>query len=192
MTDQALFPPGFFDRSALEVAPDLIGCVLVSGQCRGRIVEVEAYLNVDDAASHAHRGMTARNAVMFGPSGRLYVYFTYGMHWCANVVTGPLHDGQAVLLRGLEPIEGLEIMRERRQRARRDVDLTNGPAKLCEAFGIGGADNGADLVGGPIRLEPRSESIDQRLIVASPRIGISKAIDQPWRWALAGNRFVSR
>jgi len=186
------FPSGFFDRSAVEVAPDLLGCALVHGPCRGRIVEVEAYLNVDDAASHAHRGMTARNAVMFGPSGRLYVYFTYGMHWCANVVTGSRHDGQAVLLRALEPVDGVELMRERRRRARRDVDLTNGPAKLCEAFAITGVDNGADLLTGAIHLESRDAPIDRSRIAASSRIGISKAIDHPWRWSVIGNRYVSR
>ena len=186
------FPNGFFDRVSTAVAPDLLGCELVDGSCRGRIVEVEAYLGADDAASHAYRGPTKRNAVMFGRSGHLYVYFTYGMHWCANVVTGPLNVGQAVLIRAVEPIDGVDVMRERRVRVRRDTDLTNGPAKLCEAFAITGTDNGADLLTGPLRIVSRRAELDPGLIGCSPRIGISKAVDAPWRWFIVASAYLSR
>jgi len=161
-----------------EVAPLLLNKLLVRGPCVGRIVEVEAYRE-DDPASHSYRGRTPRTAVMFGPPGHLYVYFTYGMHYCANVVTGRDGDGAAVLLRGLVPVAGVELMSERRNGRR---DLTDGPAKLCQALAIGPAQNGADLCtaadiglyddGTPPPADPR----------VGPRIGITKAVDLPWRW----------
>jgi DNA-3-methyladenine glycosylase len=166
---------------APEVAPLLLNKLLVHGPCVGRIVEVEAYRE-DDPASHSYGGRRARTEVMFGPAGHLYVYFTYGMHYCANVVTGGDGHGAAVLLRAVTPLAGIDVMTERRGGRR---DLANGPAKLCQAFAIGRAHNGADLCtaadiglfddGTPPPSEP----------VVGPRVGISKAVDVPWRWRVA-------
>ncbi len=181
----------FYDRSSLEVAPDLLNKVLVAGGCRGRIVEVEAYAGALDPASHAYRGPTARNATMFGPPGHLYVYFTYGMHFCANAVTGRPEDGHAVLLRALSPLAGLDTMRSRRPAARRDTDLASGPAKLCQAMGIGMADDGVDLVRGRIRIVDDGVRPPAQPGV-SVRVGITKAADRPWRWFVIGEPNVSR
>lgn len=163
---------------APDVAPQLLNKLLVHGPCIGRITEVEAYRE-DDPASHTFRGRTPRNAVMFGPAGHLYVYFTYGMHYCSNVVTGPDGHGAAVLLRAVEPIAGIELMRERRGGRSR---LADGPAKLCQAFAIGPEHNGVDVCRGfgiglfddgtPPPADP----------IVGPRIGISAAVDVPWRW----------
>ena len=141
------------ERTALEadslvIGPWLLNKLFMKDGRVGRIVEVEAYRGADDPASHAYRGQTKRNAVMFGPPGRLYVYFTYGMHWCANVVCGPEGLAQAVLVRALAPVAGVEGMRASRPASRRHRDLCNGPAKLCQALGITGADNRVDLLGG--------------------------------------------
>src|ERR1700722_18945519 len=130
----------------VDVAPWLLNKVLAKGDRAGRIVEVEDYKGSIDSASHAYSGETPRTAVMFGPPGFLYVYFTYGMHWCANVVTGPEGQASALLLRALAPLRGLDEMRQARKAARRDRDLCNGPAKLCQALGITGAENGMDLL----------------------------------------------
>jgi DNA-3-methyladenine glycosylase len=162
------------------VAPALLGALLVverdGTRLSGRIVEAEAY-TADDPASHSFRGETARNAVMFGPAGHLYVYRSYGIHWCANVVTGTVGDGQAVLLRAVDPVEGLDEMLRRRGR----TPLADGPGKLCQAFGIDGADDGADLCGdGPVRILDGTPPPTAPL--AGPRIGITKAVDTPWRF----------
>jgi DNA-3-methyladenine glycosylase len=200
------------ERAPLVVAPWLLNKVLVRGGRSGRIVEVEAYHGTADPASHAARGPTKRAAVMFGPPGRLYVYFTYGMHWCANVVCGPEGEAAAVLIRALEPLSGLAEMRRARPAARREVDLCNGPAKLCQALGITGADNGCDLlaaegaaggVGGARRArraggarEPVGLVDDgvgpPRRAARGPRIGISVATERPWRFWVPGSPWVSR
>jgi DNA-3-methyladenine glycosylase len=184
----------FYESDALEVAPALLHKVLVVGAVTGRIVEVEAYRGSDDAASHAFRGPTRRNATMFGPPGHLYVYFTYGMHWCANVVTGPPGSGQAVLLRALAPVTGVDLMRSRRPTCRRDRDLCAGPARLCAALGIDVAMQGTDLT----RRHPAAPWIGEDgdgagfEIARSTRIGITKAADMPWRWFVADDPHVSR
>jgi len=147
----------FYDRDPRELAPELLNKVLVSTEAgtrvAARIVEVEAYRGSADPASHAYRGRTARNATMFGRPGRLYVYFVYGMHWCANVVAAaPPDDAGAVLLRAATPIDGLDLMRTRRPAARRDRDLCSGPARLADAFGLDRAHDGVDLVRGPFAI----------------------------------------
>jgi DNA-3-methyladenine glycosylase len=166
------------DGDAPVVAPQLLNKLLVHGPCVGRITEVEAYRE-DDPASHTFRGRTDRNSIMFGEAGHLYVYFTYGMHYCANIVTGPAGTGAAVLLRAVDPIEGIDVMRERRSGRRQIAD---GPAKLCQAFAIGPDHNGADVCrgDGPALFDdgvpPPAEPL------SGPRVGISKAVDVPWRW----------
>ena len=187
----SVLPRSFYRRASLAVAPELLNKVLVTGPCRGRIVEVEAYAGSLDPASHAYRGLTARTTTMFGPPGHLYVYFTYGMHYCANVVTGEDGDGQAVLLRALAPLAGLAQMRLRRAAARRERDLTSGPAKLCQALGIGPAHDGTDLVRGRVRIvDDGTPPPDDPGI--SRRIGITRAADLPWRWFVPGDPNVSR
>jgi DNA-3-methyladenine glycosylase len=182
----------------VDVGPWLLNKVLVAGDRAGRIVEVEAYKGVVDPASHAYRGETRRTTVMFGPPGYLYVYFTYGMHWCANVVTGPAGEASALLIRALAPLRGLDEMRLLRPAARRDRDLCNGPAKLCQALGITGADNGIDLLARP--KSPHAAAV--RLVddgtpppehpAQGKRIGISVATEEPWRFWVAGDESVSR
>jgi DNA-3-methyladenine glycosylase len=171
-------PRSLLSGDAATVAPLLLNKLLVHGDCVGRIVEVEAYRQ-DDPASHSHRGPTPRNAVMFGPPGHLYVYFTYGMHYCANIVTGPVGDGAAVLLRAVEPVAGIEVMRERRGGRGR---LADGPAKLCQAFAIGPEHDGSDACrgSGPGLFDDGMPPPDDPMV--GPRVGISKAVDAPWRW----------
>ena len=174
----------FYERDSPVVAPELLNKVLVVGECAGRIVEVEAYRS-DDPASHTFRGRTARNATMWGPGGHLYVYFTYGMHFCANVVTSTEGDGQAVLLRATVPLRGLDTMRHRRG-GRPDRSLADGPAKLCQAFGLDRAHDGADLVNGShIGITDDGTPPPARPVV-TPRIGIRVATDVPWRWLVRG------
>jgi DNA-3-methyladenine glycosylase len=186
----------------VAVAPWLLNKLLVRGERAGRIVEVEAYRGTADPASHAYRGPTPRTEVMFGPPGHLYVYFTYGMHWCANVVCGPDTVAGAVLIRALAPLSGLPAMRLVRPAARRDRDLCNGPAKLCQALGITGVDNGLDLVGSSRRGSAVAAPDAVRLLDdgtsppthpgRGPRVGISVATEQRWRWWVAGDECVSR
>jgi DNA-3-methyladenine glycosylase len=194
-TSDRPLPRRFYDRDARAVAPELLGKVLVHGERRGRIVEVEAYVgDGTDPGSHAHRGRTKRNATMFGPPGHLYVYFTYGMHWCCNAVCDPEGTASAVLLRAVEPLVGLEEMRAARPAARRDVDLANGPAKLCQAFAIGGVHDGVDLVrppaGGITIVDDGTPPPDAPVVTT--RIGLSAGADLPWRWCVAGDPHVSR
>ena len=170
----------FYNRDVLEVAPDLIYKILSVADGRaGRIVEVEAYRGRDDPAAHSFRGFTKRNATMFGPPGHLYVYFSYGMHWCCNATCG---DGTGILIRGLLPLAGLEAMRAARARVVREVDLSNGPGKLTQAMGIDGSLDGADLVKSPLVgiYDDGYRSVHPPR--ATSRIGISKAKDLPWRW----------
>jgi DNA-3-methyladenine glycosylase len=184
---------GFFAGDPVEVAPRLLNKLLMRGPLVGRIVEVEAYRGEADPASHAYRGETARNATMFGGPGRLYVYFTYGMHWCANVVCRPPGTAGAVLLRALVPVAGVARMRRVRPAARRDLDLANGPAKLCEALGITGADDGADLVRGDRGIAVVDDGVaPPGRPGVSGRIGIRVGEREPWRFFLDGDPHVSR
>lgn len=177
--------------SAVTIAPQLLGWQLVRGGVAGRIVEVEAY-EPDDPASHTFRGETKRNAAMFGRAGGLYTYLIYGMHICANVVVGPPGYGAAVLIRALEPTEGVDLMAERRG-STIEKNLCSGPGKLCQALGISLELDGADLLAdqGPVQLRPPAEPIAEA-VVAGPRIGITKAVDYPWRFGLAGSAHLSR
>ncbi|HZF98985.1 MAG TPA: DNA-3-methyladenine glycosylase [Pseudoxanthomonas sp.] len=191
---RSTLPREFYRRDPRLVAPELLGRVLMAPDGRsGRIVEVEAYCGAEDPAAHTYRGRTARNATMFGPAGHMYVYFTYGMHWCANTVCGDEGEGWGVLLRALEPLTGIDRMRVSRPRARKDTDLCSGPARLTQALSITGANDGADLVLGDQGFRVLADdSVAASTVVASPRIGISRATEQPWRWYLAGNPHVSR
>ena len=173
--------------TSLEVAPRLLGSVLRHGDVAVRLTEVEAYAGPDDPGSHAYRGRTRRNAVMFGPSGHLYCYFTYGMHVCANVVVGGEGDPGAVLVRAGEVVAGVELARERRPGAS-DRDLARGPARLCRALGIGLEHDGVDLASGDVRLEP-----GERVTTVStgPRVGLRGAPDRPWRFWVTGDPTVS-
>jgi DNA-3-methyladenine glycosylase len=190
-------PRSFYLRPTLVVARSLLGKLLVRrvrGQTFvGTIVEVEAYLGAADRASHAYRGITARNKVMFGEGGHLYVYFTYGMHYCANVVTEARGTGHAVLLRAVEPLKGVGRMRRNRSLSpdKDDRNIANGPAKLCQAFTIARAENGTDLTGKKIFIA-RGKPVARARVIASRRIGIRKAVDKPWRFSLEGHPCVSR
>jgi DNA-3-methyladenine glycosylase len=186
-------PRPFYARDSREVAPDLLNKLLVRGARVGRIVEVEAYCGAGDPGSHAFRGRTSRNAAMFGPAGHLYVYFTYGMHFCANVVCGADGEGTAVLLRGLDAVGGVEEMRAAYPGARRDRDLCRGPARLCRAFGIDRSFDGADLVTGDRGLVVAEDGVPPpaRLGVG-PRVGLSAGAELPWRYYVPGALGVSR
>ena len=169
------------------MARELVGWTLLVDGVGGVVVETEAYAP-GDAASHSYRGRTARNATMFGPPGRLYVYRSYGIHWCANVVCEPEGVGAAVLLRAIEPTAGIALMRERR--GVEDVlRLCSGPGRLTQALGLGDQDDGRALDGDGIELVPRTADVD---VVEGPRIGISRDTDRPWRYCLRGSAFVSR
>ncbi len=190
---EPVLPRSFYQRSALEVAPDLLGCDLVcdapTGSVRVRLVEVEAYLGSQDPGSHAFRGPTRRNATMFGPAGHLYVYFTYGMHWCINVVCATEGVAEAVLLRAAVVVEGIEHAQVRRP-ASSARDLARGPARLSRALGIDGSWDGADLLAGPVRIlasEPPTGAVE-----SGPRVGVAGPGGvTPWRFWLAGVPEVS-
>lgn len=186
----AIVPRAFYERPAVAVAPQLLNKLLACSDGRvGRIVEVEAYAGAIDPAAHTYRGQTARNAVMFGPAGHMYVYFTYGMHWCANCVC---HTGEGVLIRALEPVHGIELMRLARREGTRDRDLCRGPARLAQAMGIAGAQNGVDLVRGAEGYALVDDGVPPpKKVAGGVRIGISVGIDFPWRWSVPGNRYVS-
>ena len=172
-----------------EVAPRLLGAVLRHGPVAVRLTELEAYDGATDPASHAYRGRTARNAVMFGPPGHLYLYFTYGMHWAGNISCGPEGVGSGVLMRAGEVIEGLEVARSRRGRAT-DRDLARGPGRLTQALGLHPEHKGCDLLGdGPVTLEfPVNKA---EMIMVGPRVGVSVEADRPWRFWIGGSPFVS-
>jgi DNA-3-methyladenine glycosylase len=185
----------FYQRPTLTVARELLGKLFVrrDGEVllSGRIVEVEAYHEEGDEAAHSFRGQTARNAVMYQAGGVLYVYFIYGMHYCMNVVTEGQGIGAAVLIRAIEPLDGLERMHANRRRPIRAVDLTNGPAKCCSAFGIGRAENGLALDGTVVGICDAAAPA-KRDIIATPRIGIRKSSHLPWRFHLRDNPWVSK
>lgn len=193
-----MLPRRFYDRDARAVAPDLLNKLLVlddpttGARLAARLVEVEAYAGLDDAGSHAFRGRTPRNATMFGRPGSLYVYFTYGMHWCANAVCGPGEIPHAVLLRAAAPVEGLELMRTRRAKARRDSELCAGPARLATAFGLDRSWDGADLVRGSLRIvddgmpAPKDPGVSERIGLSSGR-----GEEHRWRFYVPGDPHVS-
>ncbi|KQS72728.1 3-methyladenine DNA glycosylase [Rhizobium sp. Leaf371] len=174
----------FFDRSAFDAARDLVGASLLVDGIGGVIVETEAY-EPDDAASHSFRGPTPRNRAMFGPPAHAYVYRSYGMHWCMNMVCRP---GSAVLVRALQPTAGLQAMVDRRGLDNPRL-LCAGPGRLCQALGIDAGHDGLSLLAAPFHLTAAQSPVD---IVAGPRIGITKAIDHPWRFGLAGSHYLSR
>jgi len=187
-TDGQRVGRGFFDRSVHDVARDLIGCRLFFDGVGGTIVETESYER-DDPACHAYVGLTDRTEVLFGPPGRAYVYLSYGIHSLLNFVAEPEGDAAAVLIRALEPTVGLEAMRRRRG-DRSDLELCSGPGKLTEALGIGLERNGAEVDRDPFLLLRQDGPAPA--VVTGPRIGITKAVDRPWRFCAAGSRFVSR
>ena len=185
-----ILPRSFYEATAIEVARALLGKVVVHGPTAGMIVETEAYLGGDDLASHSARGVTDRTRVIFGPPGHAYVYFVYGMYECLNLVCEPEGRPGCVLVRALEPVAGIEIMRKRRPAARKLEDLASGPGKLTLALGITRLQNGADVTRGALVVR---ESVEPRTveIAVSPRIGITQCADLPLRFFIRGNRFVS-
>lgn len=191
----AALPRVFFARETELVARDLLGCVLEcrtpEGVASGRIVETEAYLGEHDLACHAAAGLTRRTAPLYGPPGTAYVYFIYGVHWCFNAVTREEGKPSAVLVRALEPLEGLDLMTARRPAARRAIDLANGPGKLCAALGIDARHNELRLDRAPIRILA-GDSIPRDRVVLTPRVGITESADWPLRWYVADSPSVSR
>jgi DNA-3-methyladenine glycosylase len=186
----------FFDRPAIEVGPELLGCVLSHQTPEGlvavELTEVEAYMGREDPASHAYRGQTPRNAVMFGPPGYAYVYFTYGMHFCVNLVCQLEGSASAVLLRAGRIVAGEELARARRPSSRRAQDLASGPARLCQALAIDRTQNGADVctAGSALLITSSTDRYDKK-ICQGPRVGISSAADVPWRYWISGDPTVS-
>jgi DNA-3-methyladenine glycosylase len=186
----AMLPESFYDRSVHEVARDLIGCTVTHGETAGVIVETESY-HADDEACHAFVGLTPRTRVLFGPPAHAYVYLSYGIHSLLNFVAEPEGEAAAVLIRALEPVEGIEVMQARRGLQRVD-ELCSGPGKLTQALGIGLELNGAPLSAGPIRVLDRVNGSSEPSVIRSERVGITKATELPWRFSAAGSRFVSR
>ena len=182
--------PGFYGRPVLEVAPDLLGCVVRHGETSGVIVETEAYHD-SEPACHAFIGLTPRTRTLFGPPGIAYVYRSYGIHALLNAVCEPEGIGAAVLIRALEPLDGIELMRRRRGLERVE-DLCSGPGKLTQALGISLDCNGEDLLTGPVTIEPPTAEWSARTHVVGTRIGINRAVELPWRFCVDGNRCVSR
>lgn len=195
----ALLKPDFYARGVVEVARELIGCTVEHGPTSGLIVETEAYHQTEPAC-HAFVGLTPRTAPLFGAPGRAYVYRSYGIHALLNAVCEPKGIGAAVLIRALQPLKGIELMAERRRvglRRRdceevRDTELCSGPGKLTQSLEVELSENDTSLLHGPVRIHCRAPSWQEGPIVASPRIGITNAIDLPWRFSLAGNPHVSR
>ena len=190
-----ILPRSFYDRETEIVARDMLGTVLEcetdDGVASGIIVETEAYLGEHDLACHAAVGRTARTEHLYGPPGISYVYFIYGMYWCFNAVTREAGQPSAVLVRALEPLDGIALMHQRRPRIKNDVDLTNGPGKLCTALGITGAMTGKSLQRKPLVIREGAPLANDDIQVTT-RIGITKSADWPLRWIIRGNRFVSR
>jgi DNA-3-methyladenine glycosylase len=180
----------FYDRPVVEVAPDLIGCIVEHGDAAGVIVETEAY-HQSEPACHAYIGLTSRTSTLFGEPGMAYVYQSYGIHALLNAVCESEGVGAAVLIRALEPVEGIELMRARR-RVSDDRELCSGPGKLTQALGIELAENGSDLYSGPVRIRARAQVWRDPAVVVGRRIGISKAAALRWRFCVAGNVHVSR
>ena len=187
----SILPASFYERDAERVARDVLGKIVVHGRTAGRVVEVEAYLGVEDLAAHASRGLTARTRVLFGPPGHAYVYLIYGVYECLNLVSEPVGRAGCVLVRAVEPVSGLERMRKRRPAARRIEDLCSGPGKLTLAMGITRALNGAPVTRGEltVRALAAAEPVE---IAISPRIGITQCADWPLRFYVEGSRFVSK
>jgi DNA-3-methyladenine glycosylase len=175
----------------LRAAPRLLGAVLRHGEVAVRLTEVEAYDGANDPGSHAYRGTTPRNEAMFRPPGHLYVYFTYGMHHCCNVVTGTVGSASAVLLRAGEVVDGVELARDRRTPGP-DRDLARGPARLCQALGIDRACNGTDLTTGELTLQLADQPVDPAMVSTGPRVGLRQAADRPWRFWMTDEPTVSR
>jgi DNA-3-methyladenine glycosylase len=180
----------FYDRPVLEVARDLVGCVVAHDGCAGVIVETEAYHD-SEPASHAYVGLTPRTRVLFGPPGRAYVYRSYGIHACLNAVCEPSGIGAAVLIRALEPVDGIDVMRSRRG-LQRLADLCSGPGKLTQALGIGLEHNGCDLARGPVVIDRAPRAWRDVEVAVSKRVGITKATELPWRFCAVGSRSLSR
>jgi len=187
MTTPRKLRKSFFARSVHDVAPELIGATFMFAGTAGVIVEVEAYHHTDPAA-HSFGGVTPRNAVMFGPPGHAYVYRSYGLHWCVNFVCEPAGSAAAVLIRALEPTAGLPLMRRRRG-LKDDRQLCSGPGKLTQAMGVSHAHNGLALDAAPFAIAARTSEPE---IVTGPRIGITRAVELPWRYGVKGSRFLSK
>ena len=193
--EAAPLPPAFFARDTEVVARELLGCVVEShspeGVASGLIVETEAYIGEHDLACHAAAGRTKRTEPLYGPPGMSYVYFIYGVHWCFNAVTRAAGSPSAVLVRAIEPLAGVELMRRRRPAAKRDIDLSNGPGKLCAALGIDERHNALPLDRPPLIVR-EGVRIDSARVRITPRVGITKCADWPLRWLVADNPYVSK